>query len=68
MLLPTMPSLKVSIRIKHKKKLMLLLMFRLSSLVHKLLMLMFMLTLASQVRTSLKNEVVNATNSTNACR
>ena len=40
-------------RISIRRKLMLILMSRLSSLVHKLLMLTFMLMLASQVRTRL---------------
>ena len=48
----TMSSLNISISIR--KKLMLMLMSRLSSLAHKLLMLMFMLMLVSLVRTGLK--------------
>ena len=47
MLMSMMSSLNISIR----KKLMLMLVWRLSSLAHKLLMLMFMLMLASLVRT-----------------
>ena len=46
-----MSSLNISISMR--RKLMLLLMSRLSSLAHKLLMLMFMLMLASLVRTGL---------------
>ena len=51
MLMSTMSSLYISISIR--KKLMLMLMSRLSSLAHKLLMLMFMLMLASLVRIGL---------------
>ena len=47
----TMSSLDISISISKRRKFMLMLMSRLSSLVHKLLMLMFMLMFASQVRT-----------------
>ena len=49
MLMSTMSSLNISISIRRK----LMLMPRLSSLVHKLLMLMFVLMLGSQVRTGL---------------
>ena len=52
MLMSTMSSLDISISIR--KKLMFMLMSRLSSLAHKLLMLMFMLMLVSLVRTGLK--------------
>ena len=51
MLMSTISSLKISISIRVRRKLML--MPRLSSPAHKLLMLMFMLMLASQVRTGL---------------
>ena len=53
MLMSTMSSLNISISISIRRKLMLMLMPRLSSLVHKLLMLMFVLMLGSQVRTGL---------------
>ena len=46
-----MSSLNISISMR--RKLMLVLMSRLSSLAHKLLMLMFLLMLVLQVRTSL---------------
>ena len=49
MLMSTMSSLSISLR----RKLMLMPMSRLSSLAHKLLMLMFMLMFASVVRTGL---------------
>ena len=51
MLMSTMSSLNISISLR--RKLMLMPMTRLSSLAHKLLMLMFMLMLASLVRTGL---------------
>ena len=53
MLMSTMSSLNISISLSIRRKLMLMLMSRLSSPAHKLLMLtlIFMLMLASQVRT-----------------
>ena len=54
MLMSTMSSLKISISIRKE----LMLMSRLSSLAHKLLMLMFMLMLASLVRTVLYRQLV----------
>ena len=48
----TMSSLDISISIR--KKLVFMLMSRLSSLAHKILMFMFMLMLVSLVRTGLK--------------
>ena len=51
MLMSMMSSLNISISISIRKELML--MSQLSSLAHKLLMLMFMLMLASLVRTGL---------------
>ena len=53
MLMSTMSSLNISISISLRRKLMLMPMSRLSSLTDKLLMLMFMLMLASLVRTEL---------------
>ena len=53
MLMSTMSSLNISISISIRKELML--MLRLSSLAHKLLMLMFTLMLVSLVRTGLKH-------------
>ena len=50
MLMSTMSSLNISISIRRK---LLMFMSRLSSLAHKLLMLMFMLMLGSLVRTGL---------------
>ena len=58
MLMSTMSSLNISISISIRKKLMLMLMSPLSSLAHKLLMLMFILMLASLVRTGLKRFVL----------
>ena len=51
MLMSAMSTLNISISRSIRRKLLLLLMSRLSSLAHKLLMFMFMLMLASQVRT-----------------
>ena len=53
MFMSTMFSLNISISISLRRKLMLMPMSRLSSLAHKLLMLMFMLMLASLVTTEL---------------
>ena len=53
MLMSTMSSLNISISISIRRKLMLMPMSRLSSQARKLLMLMFLLMLASLVRTGL---------------
>ena len=55
MLMSTMSSLNITISISIRRKPMVMRMSRLSSLVHKLLMLMFILyaKIASQVRTGL---------------
>ena len=52
-LMSTKSSMNIRIDIRRRKKLMLMLMSQLSSLPHKLLMLLFMLVLASQVSTGL---------------
>ena len=58
MLMSTMSSLNLSISISiRRRKLMLMLMSRLSSLAHKLLMLMFILMLASQVSNGLNRTI-----------
>ena len=59
MLMSTMSSLNLSISISIiRRKLMLMHMSRLSSLAHNLLMLMFILMLASQVKTGLNSKTL----------